>query len=142
VTDYRVLVTGSRTWDDRAAVNGALDALLAEHGTLIVVHGACREGADKMAHDWALEKHYATSYGAVTIEPHPADWRPDGVFDRAAGPKRNAEMVSLGADLCLAFVMPCADQRCRIAVEHGSHGASHCVTLAEKAGIEVRLFRP
>jgi len=140
--DYRVLVTGSRDWEDVPAIHRVLDTLLAEHGTLTLVHGACRTGADKIAHDWGLERYYATSYGAVIVDPHPADWRPDGVFDKSAGFKRNAAMVALGADLCLCFLMPCSDSRCRIAVEHGSHGASHCADLAEKAGIPVRRYGP
>ena len=138
MADYRILVTGSRDWASAHTVNVTLDGLLAEHGTLTVVHGACREGADKMAHNWALNARHASSFAAVTIEPHPAVWRPGGTFDRAAGFKRNAEMVTLGASLCLCFLMPCADPKCRRTGAHGSHGASHCAGLAEAAGIETR----
>ena len=138
--DFRALVTGSRSWPSAHAVNVALDGLLAEHGTLTVVHGAAREGADKMAQNWALNARYLSSCAAVTPEPHPAIWRPGGKFDKTAGFKRNALMVSLGADLCLAFIGPCTKRNCPEPQPHGSHGASHCADLAERAGIETRRF--
>lgn len=138
MADYRILVTGSRDWDKIGAIHRELDALLIEHGALIVVHGACPKGADEIARRWTLDM---LRHGHdVRTEPHPADWRPGGVFDKMAGFKRNAAMVALGADLALAFIVPCTDQRCRIAVEHGSHGATHCADLAAKAGIPVRRF--
>ena len=73
----------------------------------------------------------------MTPEPHPADW--DG-FGKGAGFRRNAEMVALGADLCLTFVVPCSKRDCEKPEPHGSHGTAHCSDLAEKAGIPVRRF--
>lgn len=120
---YRVLVTGSRDWQDRLTVRRAL-AAASSYGTrdLIVVHGACPTGADQHAAEWAEE--YGELLG-VTAEPHPADWKRYG---RLAGPRRNAEMVNLGADICLAFI------------RNGSRGASHTADLAEQAGIPTRRF--
>jgi hypothetical protein len=118
---YRVLVTGSRTWTDQDAVYKALaDAVrpVPADQNVIIVHGCCQTGADQMAHEWAR------GYGA-TIEAHPANWVKHG---RSAGPRRNAEMVNLGADIVLAFI------------KDGSRGASHTAALAEKAGITVRRF--
>jgi len=84
---------------------------------VIVVHGAAR-GADSLAARAAEEYR-------LQLEPHPADWNGYG---RQAGFIRNAEMVSLGADLCLAFYWQGA----------GNKGTEHCARQAENAGIPVR----
>ncbi|MCT2591104.1 DUF2493 domain-containing protein [Streptomyces sp. N2-109] len=130
-TPYRVLITGSRTWDDLHAVRTALAHTLASlppEQPLVVVHGDCPAGADIMAKTWALTTFTAActdDYQRVTEEPHPPAWHLHG---RAAGPIRNASMVQAGADLCLAFI------------RNGSHGATHCAQLAERAGIPVRRW--
>jgi len=153
-TPFRLLVTGSRTWRDAHAVTFALDAasLDALGREVIVVHGACEEGADLLADRAARDLGF-------TVEPHPADWespcrpeckpghrrrRRDGTdYCPAAGNYRNEEMVRLGADVCLCFVMPCARPGwCSRRGPHDSHGASDCAERAEKAGIPVRRFRP
>jgi hypothetical protein len=110
----RVLVTGSRAWADSGVVEGALDRLRAEHGAgLVVVHGACRSGADVLADRWAL-RH------GVAVERWPADWAGLG---RRAGMVRNAAMIGSRPELCLAFI------------RDRSPGASHCAAAAEAAGI-------
>jgi YspA, cpYpsA-related SLOG family len=120
---FRVLVTGSRSWRNSAVINAALGELLGEHRKLTVVHGACPLGADVMAQEWVVNAFRYSNLGIVNSEPHPANW---ARYGRAAGFRRNAEMVALGADLCLAFI------------RGGSHGATHCAEMAEKAGILVR----
>lgn len=118
---YRILITGSRTWTDQDAVHQALaDAVrdVPADRQVIVVHGGCWAGADKIADSWARQ------YGA-TPEPHYADW---DRHKRAAGPLRNRHMVTLGADICLSFIR---DQ---------SKGASHCTHIAAMAGIAVRRY--
>lgn len=125
MSPYRILVTGSRDWTDHAAISRALDETLTrapQEPQIIVVHGDCPTGADIVAKVWAT-----TWCGdeRVTEEPHPAAWH---VHGRAAGPKRNAHMVNLGADICLAFI------------RNGSRGATHTADLAEKAGIPVRRW--
>lgn len=121
----RVLVTGSRDWPDQELVWRVLDELLDKHGSIVVVHGACPTGADEQADDWAGTREL-DGY-PVKAEPHPADWK--GPRKRGAGFARNAEMVKLGADLCLAFILD------------GSNGSTHCSELAEKAGIETIFHR-
>ena len=124
ITPYRVLVTGSRTWTDKQAIWQALATIARElpaDRDLIVVEGACPNGADRIAYEWA------SSFGAI-VEAHPALWRNHGVYNPQAGLARNRRMVELGADVVLAFI------------RNGSRGASHCADLAEQAGIPVKRW--
>ncbi len=119
---HRILVTGSRDWDDWRTITGALiqgrrDFSPDEIPT--VVHG-CARGADFLAAQAARKLGWH-------VEDHPAGWERHG---RRAGPRRNAEMVALGAGICLAFI------------KDGSPGATHCAGLAEKATILTRRFTP
>lgn len=127
----RILVTGSRTWDDRLAVREALEQVVPDVDlqSLIVVHGACPEGADLWANEWAIDYH-------VQCERHPANWD----LGKAAGFIRNGEMVDLGADLVLGFVRPCVKPGCKRKEIHGSHGAVDCLHRAVKAGLRIQQW--
>jgi Bifunctional DNA primase/polymerase, N-terminal/YspA, cpYpsA-related SLOG family len=116
-TPRRVLVTGSRTWTAEAVIRAALR----EHWQpgAVLVSGACPRGAD------AIAERLWQSWGGQ-VERHPADWS----TGRTAGFARNAAIVGLGADVCLAFIRA------------GSPGASHAAHLAERAGIPVRRYQP
>lgn len=127
----RILVTGSRDWVDREAIASAVmeAAWTREPEVVTLVHGACPTGADAIADElWALT--------GWPVERHPADWS----MGRSAGPKRNAHMVSLGADICLAFIGGCTSPRCVKPGKHPSHGAAGCADLAERAGITTRRY--
>lgn len=88
---------------------------------MILVHGACPTGADKFADDWAEEMDWLGFFDYdKQVEDHPAAWTQ---YRKAAGYRRNAEMVKLGADVCLAFI------------RNKSKGASHAADLAEQNGI-------
>ena len=113
---HRVLVTGSRTWTDEEAIAEALAGHWHD-GNALLVTGACPRGADEIA------ERIWRSHGGL-VERHPADWR----TGRDAGMRRNADMVSLGADVCLAFI------------RDGSPGATQAARLAEQAGIPVHRF--
>lgn len=116
MTGLRILITGSRHWRDRDTIRRAIvdtiDRWTADGGCgyVTVVHGGAR-GADTIAGEIARELR-------CVVEVHPADWQRYG---RAAGPIRNAEMVALGADVCLAW-----------------HRG--CMRLAEQAGIPVKVY--
>jgi hypothetical protein len=121
---YRVLITGSRDWIAEDLVHAALAHALYQNVPAVIVHGACPTGADAQASWWTRQHHVI----GLTEERHPAQWRSGGRLDRRAGFRRNAEMVALGADVCLAFI------------RNGSRGASHTARLAEEAGIAVRRW--
>lgn len=139
---YRVLVTGSRDWDDVTTIGAALEQALIDAGPrpVLVVHGACPSGADWHADHYA---RWLRGKGCgIDVEPHPAKGHPTEDFGPwpGAGPRRNAHMVGLGADACLAFIGPCTSPRCRRPGPHPSHGASGCADLAEQAGIPTRRY--
>lgn len=133
MTDYRVLVTGSQLWTDKAFIFEKLDwefeeCFLAnpEYDVFVLVHGDCLNGADAHADEWGeARKRFCPTL--IRIEPHPADWK--GPRKRGAGYARNAEMVNLGADRCHAFIL------------NGSKGSTHCAGLAKKAGIDTIYHR-
>lgn len=108
----RVLVTGSRDWDDVHKVKMALEPY--QGGTLVT--GACPTGADAIA-----ERHWRG-----VIERHPAQW---GVYGRYAGPKRNREMVESKPDVVLAFS------------RNQSRGTEGTIQMAKEAGLRVEVYR-
>lgn len=140
----RILITGSRTWEGgdgsaerQALLTGGLREALQELCPTrpaklpVLVHGGAR-GADLLAADlWE-------SWGLPT-EMHRAKWpecgddcppdvscrkvRKNRSYCTRAGFRRNAVMVALGADRCVAFI------------HNGSPGATQCADLAEHAGI-------
>ncbi|MEV6638073.1 SLOG family protein [Actinoplanes sp. NPDC051470] len=116
----RIIVTGSRTWTDEKRIREALHYYRVLFGrSATVVHGECPYGADRLAGLVAVE------YG-MSVETHPAQ---RDLHGKRAGFLRNAHMVELGADVCLAFI------------KANSKGATMCANLAEKAGITTQRFR-
>lgn len=121
----RILITGSRHFADRRVIVRAICDWAATvppevregRPAPVVVHGGAR-GADTLASEIARGWGWA-------VECHPAGWNRYG---RAAGPRRNAEMVKLGADICLAFPIG------------PSPGTRGCIDLARAAGIPVRIY--
>jgi YspA, cpYpsA-related SLOG family len=87
----RVLVCGSRFWNDARLVTSMLDGLLAsEPGTeeFVVIDGHAA-GPDRIAHDWA---EFNKDRG-VNFECYPANWK---VSPKGAGPIRNRRMLKEG----------------------------------------------
>jgi hypothetical protein len=137
----RILVTGSQEWADGGSVHRVLKALWTLAPGAVLVSGACPRGAD------ALAEAVWRSLGGE-VERHRPVWRPGGVLDPAAGMRRSEKMVQLGADLCVAFGMPCTRAACarrrpdRAWPFHVTHGTGHCASYAEDHGIAVRRFTP
>jgi len=119
----RILVTGSRNWEEKELLEDQLDDEWDERGPFILVHGQCPTGADAMADDY-INTCYETS-----IESYPADWSKG----KAAGPLRNKYMVSLlnpKTDRVIAFL------------KDNSRGTTGCINLALDARLPVRIVRP
>jgi hypothetical protein len=118
MTDYRILVTGTReelTLEQEIMVRDAISFIVYNQKTpVIVVHGDCPTGVDAF-----VESVFGEKSSSTNTEPHPADWSQG----RKAGPLRNRAMVALGADICLAF--PKGESR----------GTRGCARMAREAGI-------
>lgn len=132
----RVLVTGSRDWDDRIGLTRMLHAFVVvphwEPGfdsegvfvdyikphDFVLVHGANPKGADHWADQWCLGWNFVA-------ERHPANW---DEFGKSAGFIRNQQMVDSGIDLCLAFQ------------KNKSRGTQHTIDRALHKGIETIVW--
>ena len=116
----RLLITGSRDWEDITVINRELYAWWESVGCdrdAVLVHGGAR-GADKLAASiWARQ--------GLWVEEYVAEWERWG---KRAGYIRNAEMVNDGADACLAFI------------RNGSRGATMCASLASAAEIPTKIL--
>jgi hypothetical protein len=113
----RILITCSRTWSRWSQVRQVLTEVHGRYPTAVLVHGDAPQGDRQVAGIWR-------DLGGA-VEPHPADWNRYG---RAAGFRRNAEMVEAGAHLVLGFI------------KNHSKGARHTYDLAAGAGLNCVLY--
>lgn len=107
----RILITGSRVWDDFQLLDTVLRTVYrdADPGS-ILVHGAA-VGVD-------IEAVYIWQSLGRPTEAHP--------WEKYGSPRaRNQHMADLGADVCLAFATSWAS------------GTGMCARMARKAGIPV-----
>jgi hypothetical protein len=145
----RILVTGSRDFDDYDIVRAALAAAVYQQLPAVIVHGACPSGADAIASWWVRQLGRNLD---ITEERHPAVWdscghdcpqKPHRIMKKPgdthhpgnmpdycpkAGPRRNRTMIARGAGLCVAFFKKGA----------ANYGTTGCVNLAKAAGIDIR----
>lgn len=88
----KVLITGSRDWKDRAAIERGLELMQ----PTLVIHG------DAQGADWIADAVAQTD--GLQRAKFPANWGGEG---KAAGPKRNRLMFDLmKPDVVLAFPLP------------------------------------
>lgn len=118
---YRILVSGSRSLDERRLDDGAspqarracrearakfirrleerVVGLAVCSGALhpvVIVHGAANLGADNWADRWLYWAWESGTFKRETlhVQRYPARWRrPNGSFDKGAGMRRNGEMI-------------------------------------------------
>lgn len=107
-----IVITGSRSWTNRAAIENALRPFVEEHP--LVIHGGAY-GADQIAGE------VAHALG-MPVEVMPAEWDKHG---RSAGPRRNIAMLDRRPDVVLAFW------------DGESSGTLQCMEEAARRGIRV-----
>ncbi len=114
-----VVVTGSRTWTDRATLYATLDDLHTRYGVEVLYHGGAADGADRLSGRWAQERGvpevtvpYASAYG------------------QRGGSIRNGWMLDLARpDLVVAFP------------DDNARGTWNCVTQAKQRGLQIRVVK-
>lgn len=92
--DYKVIVAGSRGFDDAFQLETELNNYVEKLGdqyAVSIVSGMAK-GADRLAYQFAKENH-------VVCHEFPADW---DQYGKVAGYRRNAEMARF-ADALIAF---------------------------------------
>lgn len=115
--EYRLVVAGSRDFDDYALLSSELDKLLAGKTNITIVSGTAR-GADRLGEKYAAEHH-------LRIERFPAEWEK---YHKGAGPIRNAQMVQ-SADAIIVFW------------DNESSGTKSIIECARKEDIPYRIVR-
>lgn len=140
-----ILVTGSRGWTSAELVRGAFARAWVHLGVTsvtrpLLVSGHASRGADRIAE--MVWDSAGRGFEKVLFE---ADWP---AYGRAAGPRRNQEMVDFVASqvqqkgseaLCVGFAAFCVSRTCdrsAAGVPHLSHGTADCLARAARAGIE------
>ena len=114
----RVLVCGSRNWDDWFTIYDCLDRVASVIKIETVIEGGAT-GADRYGRNWA-NRH------GIPVETYPADWERYGL---RAGGLRNARMLHEGRpDLVIAFPLP------------NSRGTWNMVKTARDAGVKVWIM--
>jgi hypothetical protein len=119
----RVLITGDRSWVCRELAEQVIRRLMFRYGPdVVIVHGGAT----------GVDEAFATSAErlGVNTEAHPVtgeDWQRVG---KRAGPLRNAHMVALGADICIAVHRSIGE----------SKGTKDCARRAIGAGIPTYLI--
>ena len=119
MTDYRVIIAGSRSFNDYELLREQCLSILQEKmrtHRVIIVSGHAR-GADSLGERFANEFR-------LPFELHPAKWR---LLGKAAGMVRNAEMAKC-SDALIAFW------------DGESRGTRHMINFARKIGLEVSVI--
>lgn len=117
--DNRVIVAGSRDFDDYELLRKTLDEILVNMppSNTCIVSGTAR-GADTLGEQYARERGYK-------IAPFPANWNKYG---KQAGYIRNAQMAEIATHL-VAFH------------DGASRGTAGMIAEASGRGIEIRIIR-
>lgn len=116
----RLLVCGSRDWDDRDYVFNILDETHHQTPISFLIEGGAA-GADTLAREWR-------EYNDLPGQTYEAAW---GTYGKAAGPLRNQRMLNDGKpDAVVAFTKDLTQSR----------GTADMVRRAREAGVPVYVY--
>lgn len=115
--EFRLVVAGSRDFNDYTLLSAELDKLLTGKTNITIVSGTAR-GADR------LGERYATEHN-LRIERFPAEWEK---YHKGAGPIRNMKMVQ-SADAVIVFW------------DNESSGTKNIIECARKQDVPYRIVR-
>jgi hypothetical protein len=113
---YRVIVAGTRTFNDYELLRDRLNLLLSNRLPNVAIVSGCAKGADQ------LGERYAAELG-LEVHRYPADWNRYG---KSAGPRRNALMAD-NADACVVFW------------DNKSRGTANMINIAYDKEIPLRV---
>jgi len=120
MSEFRILVTGSRLWTDTEKIERVFSGLQAPpEAPITLIHGGCA-GLDELAAQAAAQRGWYVEPWPITSD----DWIKHG---KLAGPLRNRAMVDSGADICYGFPYN----------QLAWGGTLGCMTMADMAGIPV-----
>ena len=115
---FRVIIAGSRDFNNYQLLKEKCDFLLANIKEEIIIVSGTARGADKLGEQYAKEKGYK-------IDSHPANWDLHG---KSAGYIRNEEMAKC-SDALIAFW------------DSVSKGTKHMIDLANKHNLKVCVIK-
>lgn len=124
----RVLVCGSRTFNDYELLKETLDA----YRITEIIEGGAR-GADTLAGRYGDET-------SIPVKVYPAEW---DTYGKSAGPIRNGRMLREGKpEMVIAFLGPVAIREFSTGLSDSkySRGTKNMIDQAMKAGVPVDII--
>ena len=115
--EFRVVVAGSRSFDDYKRLSTELDSYLAGKTNVTIISGTAR-GADRLGERYAAEHN-------MKLERFPAEW---DKYHKGAGPIRNHKMV-LEADAVVVFW------------DNESSGSKNIIDYAREENVPYKIIR-
>lgn len=115
---FKVIIAGTRTFDDYEALKSYADYKLGQIKEDIEIVSGGATGADTLGERYAKEKGYI-------IKRFPADWNRYG---RRAGPLRNKQMADY-ADALIVFW------------DGSSRGTKSMLELAKEQGLKIGIYK-
>lgn len=113
----KIIIAGSRTFNDYELLKKKLDFYIGEHTEIEIISGTAR-GADRLGERYAIERGF-------TLKKFPANWNQYG---KRAGYLRNEQMAQYATHAVIFW-------------DEISRGTKHMIDLAQKYGLNYRVVK-